>query len=78
MCLENQDNFDIIIWMDESLVQLERHCEIIHVKVGRDVPFKPVAKHALKVHVWAGISRRGETNICIFEQMMDAPLYEIS
>ena len=51
MCLENQDNFDIIIWMDESLVQLERHCEIIHVKVGRDVPFKPVAKHALKVHV---------------------------
>ena len=26
MCLENQDNFDNIIWTDESTVQLKRHC----------------------------------------------------
>ena len=75
MCLENQDNFDNIIWTDESSVQLKRHCQTMRVKVGREVPFKPVAKHALKVHVWAGISKRGATNICIFEQTMDAPLY---
>ena len=32
-------------------------------------------KHPTKVHVWAGISRKGATQICIFEGIMDAPLY---
>jgi len=63
MCLENQYNFDNIIWKNDSSVQLKRHCQTMRVKEGREVPFKPVAKHALKVHVWAGISKRGATNI---------------
>ena len=33
------------------------------------------AKHPVKVHVWAGISLRGATGICIFEGTMKAPLY---
>ena len=33
------------------------------------------AKHPTKVHVWAGISVRGPTQICIFEGIMDAVLY---
>ena len=33
------------------------------------------AKHPVKVHVWAGISKRGKTGICIFEGIMDATLY---
>lgn len=32
-------------------------------------------KHPTKVHVWAGISWRGRTGICIFEGNMNAPLY---
>ena len=32
-------------------------------------------KHPVKVHVWAGISLRGPTKICIFEGNMDAVLY---
>ena len=35
--------------------------------------FRP--KHPTKVHVWAGISMRGRTGICIFEGIMDASLY---
>jgi len=27
------------------------------------------------VHVWAGISRKGATKACIFEGIMDAPLF---
>ena len=27
-------------------------------------------KHPLKVHVWAGISKRGSTGICIFDGIM--------
>ena len=33
------------------------------------------AKHPTKVHVWAGISEKGPTEICIFEGIMIAPLY---
>ena len=33
------------------------------------------AKHPVKVHVWAGISMRGRTGICIFDGIMDADLY---
>ena len=32
-------------------------------------------KHPVKVHVWAGISARGRTGICIFEGIMDKELY---
>ncbi len=32
-------------------------------------------KHPTKVHVWAGISMKGKTGICIFDGIMDAPLY---
>lgn len=32
-------------------------------------------KHPTKVHVWAGISRRGRTGICIFEGIMKKELY---
>lgn len=32
-------------------------------------------KHPVKVHVWAGISTRGPTGICIVEGTMDAELY---
>ena len=47
----------------------------MRVKIGRERQLKPQAKHTLKVHVWGGISKRGATNICIFDQTMDAPLY---
>ena len=33
------------------------------------------AKHPVKVHVWAGISWLGATDVCIFEGIMDAPLF---
>ena len=32
-------------------------------------------KHPIKVHVWAGISRKGRTGICVFEGKMNAELY---
>ena len=33
------------------------------------------AKHPVKVHVWAGISKKGRTGICIFEGIMDRYLF---
>ena len=75
MCIDTKDTFDNVIWTDESSVQLVRHSQIMRVKMGREQVLKPAPKHALKVHVWAGISKRGATHICIFDQIMDGPLY---
>ena len=75
MCLDTTDEFDNVIWTDESSVQLCRHNQTMRVKMGKERLLKPKPKHALKVHVWAGISKMGATNICIFDQIMDGPLY---
>ena len=32
-------------------------------------------KHPVKVHVWAGISWQGATSCCIFDGIMNAPLF---
>ena len=32
-------------------------------------------KHPVKVHVWAGISKRGRTGICIFNGVMERFLF---
>jgi transposase len=75
MCIEKRDTFDDVIWSDESSVQLMRHSQTMRVKVGKERVLKPQAKHALKVHVWAAISKKGATHICVFDQIMDGPLY---
>ena len=45
------------------------------VQLGEKPRSKPRAKHPTKVHVWAGISRKAATKVCIFEGIMAAPLY---
>ena len=47
----------------------------MRVKIGKEWMLKPAPKHAVKVHVWAGISKRGATPICVFDQIMDEILY---
>ena len=34
----------------------------MRVKIGKERVLKSTAKHTVKVHVWAGISKRGATN----------------
>ena len=43
--------------------------------LGKLAKRKPKPKHPLKLHVWAGISRHGGTEIFIFEGIMAADLY---
>ena len=70
------DNYtDVIIWSDETTVQLESHRCRSYRKEGEKPRPKPRAKHPVKVHVWAGISKKGPTGVCIFEGIMDARLY---
>ena len=68
-------SFGDVIWTDETSVQLESHRRFHCYKKGQKPRYKPRPKHPVKVHVWAGISRRGATGVCIFEGIMTASVY---
>ncbi len=67
------DDFDNVIYTDETSIEMEAHKRFCCCKQGQAPKSKP--KHPLKVHVLAGISRSGATRICIFEGIMDRHLY---
>lgn len=69
------DDFSNVIWTDETSVQIETHKRFCYRKEDRRPRPKPRPKHPVKVHVWAGISKKGATKVCIFEGIMAAPLY---
>ena len=68
------DTFGDAIFSDETIVQLDTHRCCCYRK-GEKSRLKPRPKHPVKVHVWAGISKKGNTSVCIFEGKMDAILY---
>jgi len=67
--------FHDVIWTDGTTVQLESHQRHSYRKKGEAAVLKPRAKHPTKVHVWAGISKKGPTPVVIFEGIMNADLY---
>ena len=73
--LYKDDDFENVIFTDESTVQLESHRRFCCRKKGEAPRPKPRPKHPLKVHVWAGISMRGTIGICIFDGIMNKELY---
>ena len=68
------DTFDNVIWSDEA-IQLETCRKRCYRKQGERPKPKPRPKHPIKVHVWAGISMEGATDICIFTGIMNADFY---
>ena len=73
---ENKNmSFDDVIYTDETTVQIETHRRTCCYKRGQKPRYKPKPKHPVKVHVWAGISHRGRTNLCIFDGKMNAALF---
>ena len=61
------DDFDDVVWSNETTVQLETHKRMCYRKEGEKARTKPRPKHPVKVHVWGGINRRGATAVCLFE-----------
>ena len=74
-CVEIGNTFDDVIFTDESSVWIERHGRLCFRKEGMPAKLKPKVKHPYKVHVWAGISKRGATSILIFTGIMRAEFY---
>ena len=77
-CLEAQrrgDTFDDVIFTDESSIEMERHGKLCFRQKNAPRKLKPKAKHPVKLHVWAGISKRGKTPILVFQDTMDGDFY---
>ncbi|CAF0820676.1 unnamed protein product [Brachionus calyciflorus] len=72
ICFFVCDNFFDCIFIDESLIELELHTVRNWVKEGSRYYKAPVAKHPLKLLLWAGISCRGATPVCIFQGKMNS------
>ncbi len=70
--LDDNDKFEDVVWTDESSVEVTRHKKLCR---RRPRKLKPKPKHPLKAHVWAGISMKGATEICVFFDIMDAEVY---
>ena len=72
---EANDRLDDVIFTDESTIMLDKHGKIYFRKKGRLGKLKPKPKHPYKVDVWAGISKRGPTEILIFTGIMRNEFY---
>ena len=64
--IDTGDTFDNVIFTDECSISMEQFRRTCYRKVGEPAKRKPRTKRPLKLHVWAGISTHGATNICIF------------
>ena len=65
-----KEQFNHILFTDESSVMLETHRKKCYRKIGAPRKLKPHPKHPMKVHVWGGISKQGATSIVIFMGIM--------
>ena len=69
-CIQEVETFDNVIFTDESSIWMERHGKLCFRKKDMPAKLKPKVKHPFKVHVWAGISKRGGTEILLFAGIM--------
>ena len=74
-CLRENEQFDNVIFTDECSVLLENHSKLSFHHKWEQPKLKGKPKHPVKVHVWAGISKRGPTELMVFEGIMDAQFY---
>ena len=70
--LDNNEQFENVIFTDECTVQLDHHGRLCFRKEKECRVLKQRPKHPAKVHIWGGISMRGATRIIMFNGIMNA------
>ncbi|CAB4007133.1 Transposable element Tcb2 transposase [Paramuricea clavata] len=74
--MKEKDSFENAIFSDETTVEIQQYTRYCFRKNGSLPKRKGRPKHPLKVHVWAGISYRGATKVCIFTGIMESIGYQ--
>ena len=70
------NDFEDVVWTDESMIQLENNRTFGYRKVGMAPKPKPRPKNPYKVMVRAGISKKGATNLCVVNGSVDSLVYQ--
>ena len=65
-----------MIFTDEARVEITSVSRRSYRKKGQPLVGVPKAKHPFSVMVWGGISKRGATNLLIFNGIMDSIFYQ--
>lgn len=73
--IRDNDTFDNVIFSDECSVQLHQNKVCSYRPKDSCALVLPKPKHPLKIHVWAAISKRGASQIKLFEGIMDSVFY---
>ena len=68
--IDNNDDLSDIVFTDECTVQLHGNKVVCYRPSYAAAVHVPVPKHTLKCHVWAGISKRGKTQILTFDGIL--------
>ena len=74
-CLQENKQFDNVIFTDECSVLLEKHSKLCFRRKWEPPKLKGRPNLLIKVDIWAGISKRGPTKLIVFEGTMDAQFY---
>ena len=74
--IENGENFDDVIFTDESRIEIRDISRKTYHKVGQQAPRKKKAKHPYSMLVWGGISRKGATYLLMFNGIMNSIWYQ--
>ena len=73
--IEEEEQFDNVVFTDESTFQVEYHARRAYRRVGEPRILRPKPKHPAKIHVWGGISKKGSTSLVLFQGNMTATRY---
>lgn len=73
--ITTDDRFEDVIFSDETTLQLHDNKVGAYRRKESALPTNAKPKHPLKVHVWGAISKRGATQLVIFDGIMDAAFF---
>ena len=74
-CLWENEHFNNVISTDKCSVLLENHSRPSFHHKWEQPKCKGKPKHLMRVHAWAGISKRGPTELMMFEGIVDAQFH---
>ena len=75
-CITTREKFQDVIFTDQSTIKIQTTTGKCFYLKGHKKTLKGKPKHPFSVHVWAGISRKGPTDIHIFTGIMNSEYYQ--
>ncbi len=68
-------NWNQVIFSDETIIQMFRNSQKAFYKVGTQSSQKAMVKHLYKIHVWDAFSVKGEIGVLLFTEIIDGAFY---